>query len=129
MPQVTLVFTNGVERIISDGDPIFHTAVIRQSLQTNNDDDPNHTIILPQFIEENTFDLLRDHLIHNTYLYQPVGFGKYQGTVLMYSYAHDILYYWLHLVVPATRLLSIIIQVGKCEYCFNGITIHVRGYP
>ena len=111
MPQVTLVFTNGVERIISD-------------------DDPNHTIILPQFIEEeNTFDLLRDHLIHNTYLYQPVGFGKYQGTVLMYSYAHDILYYWLHLVVPATRLLSIIIQVGKCEYCFNGITIHVRGYP
>ena len=65
MPQVTLVFSNEAERVITDGDPVYHTAFIRQYLQTH-DDTQNPIINLPPFIREDIFDLLQEHLVHNT---------------------------------------------------------------
>jgi len=83
MPQVTLVFSNEAERVITDGDPIYHTAfIIRQYLQTH-DDIQNPIINLPPFIREDIFDLLQEHLVHNTDMYERVGFGKFR----MYTYA------------------------------------------
>ena len=82
MPQVTLVFSNEAERVITDGDPIYHTAFIRQYLQTH-DDTQNPIINLPPFIREDIFDLLQEHLVHNTDMYERVGFGKFR----MYTYA------------------------------------------
>ena len=82
--QVTLVFGNDAERIITDGDPVFHTAFIGKYLQTH---DENPIINLPPFIQENIFDLLRDHLVHNTYIYQTVDSGNL-GIRLMHSYIH-----------------------------------------
>ena len=93
MPQVTLVFGNEVERIITDGDPVYHTAFIRQ-LQTH-DDTPNPTIILPPFIQENIFDLLREHLVHNTYMYETVGFGKFRYLTYAQLYSQQMGYiFW-----------------------------------